>query len=152
MIAAALGARVIAVDPSPAAGARAIALGASAAGLPAGGVDVAIDAVGSAATADASVRALRPRGRHIQIGLMLGADARAPLPWDLVVARELEIYGSHGMPAADYPPMLAMVADGRLDPRRLVGTEIPLDQAGEALTAMGDPPSRRPGITVVVLP
>ena len=76
---------------------------------------------GSAATADASVRSLRRRGRHVQVGLMLGDAARAPLPWDLVVARELEIYGSHGMAAADYPPMLAMVADGRLKPRLLVG-------------------------------
>ena len=33
---------------------------------------------------------------------------------DLVIARELEILGSHGMAAHDYPEMLALVAAGRL--------------------------------------
>ena len=74
-----------------------------------GGAHVAIDALGSADTALAAVQSLRRRGRHVQVGLMLGDAARAPLPWDLVVARELEIYGSHGMAAADYPAMLDMV-------------------------------------------
>ena len=75
-------------------------------------------------------------------------DARAPLPWDLVVARELEVAGSHGMAAADYPPMLAMVADGRLRPDLLVGDVIPLERAGAALMAMDDPVARTAGITV----
>jgi alcohol dehydrogenase len=94
------------------------------------------------------VRALRRRGRHVQVGLMLGDAARAPLPWDLVVARELEIYGSHGMAAADYPAMLAMVADGRLDPRRLLGDVVPLDGIGPALAAMDAPVAARAGVTV----
>jgi alcohol dehydrogenase len=176
LIAAALGARVVAVDPSPAARARALELGAEVAVEPAraatvsvdasaaggeapvdvveitgGGVHVGIDAIGSAATAEASVRSLRRRGRHVQVGLMLGDAARAPLPWDLVVSRELEIYGSHGMAAADYPAMLAMVADGRLDPRRLVGAVVSLDEVGAALAAMDDPVARRPGLTVALL-
>jgi len=39
-----------------------------------------------------------------------------PLPMDLVIARELEIYGSHGMAARDYPAMLRMVVDGTRRP------------------------------------
>jgi alcohol dehydrogenase len=148
MIAVALGAVPIAVDPSPAARARAVALGALDE-VPSE-VDVSIDAVGSAATADAAVRSLRRRGRHVQVGLMLGADASAPLPWDLVVARELEIYGSHGMAAADYPAMLTMVADGRLDPAALVGATITLDKAPAALMAM-DNPAPNAGITTILL-
>ncbi len=116
-----------------------------------GGAHVGIDALGSAATAEASVRSLRRRGRHIQVGLMLGAATRAPLPWDLVVARELEIYGSHGMAAADYPAMLAMVDDGRLDPRRLIGAVVSLDEVGPALAAMDEIVARRTGL-VVALP
>ena len=174
MIAAALGGRVIAVDPSPAARELAVALGAEEAIEPPptslrsgvipigaqskasakatldGGVHVAIDALGSAATADASIRSLRRRGRHVQVGLMLGDAARAPLPWDVVIARELEIYGSHGMAAADYPPMLAMVADGRLRPRLLVGSVIPLTEAGRALMAMDEPIARQAGMTVAI--
>ena len=130
--------------------ARATELGASPVDT-AEDMHVSIDALGSAATAEASVRALRRRGRHVQVGLMLDAAARTPPPWDLVIARELEIYGSHGMAAADYPEMLAMVADGRLGPRRLVGRVIPLDEAGAALMAMDDPIARQAGITVAVV-
>ena len=39
--------------------------------------------------------------------------------------------------------MLAMVADGRLDPARLVGRVITLDEAGAALAAMDDPAATR---------
>ncbi|MFG1609047.1 alcohol dehydrogenase catalytic domain-containing protein [Actinoplanes sp. NPDC049265] len=115
-----------------------------------GGVHVTLDAAGSAVTADAAVRSLRRRGRHVQVGLMLGPDANAALPWDLVVARELEIYGSHGMAAAGYPDMLAMVADGRLDPAALVGRTITLDEAPAALMAM-DRPAPQAGITTILL-
>jgi alcohol dehydrogenase len=55
---------------------------------------------------------------------------------DLVIARELEIYGSHGMAARDYPAMLAMVADGTLRPGLLVGEAIGLEDVGRALAAM----------------
>ncbi|GAA0575557.1 zinc-dependent alcohol dehydrogenase family protein [Paractinoplanes ferrugineus] len=150
MIAVALGARVLAVDPSPAARAAAADLGAIAKTEVLGEADVAIDAYGSAETAMASVRSLRRGGRHVQVGLMLGADARAPLPWDLVVAHELEILGSHGMAAADYPAMLDLVVAGKLNPRRLVGSTIPLAEAGDALMAMDSPVARAGGIVVAV--
>ena len=149
MIAVALGADVYAIDPSPAARSFAADLGAK----PVDRIDdvhVSIDALGSAATADASVRALRRHGRHVQVGLMLGESARAPLPWDLVVGRELEIYGSHGMAAADYPAMLAMIADGRLNPRLLVGDVVPLAEVGRVLSAMDEPVARSSGVTVAV--
>ena len=150
LIAAALGLRVLAVDPSPAALALAASLGAVAVPSVVDEADVAIDAYGSAETAEAAVRSLRRGGRQVQVGLMLGADARAPLPWDLVVARELQVVGSHGMAAADYPPMLDLVARGRLDPGRLVGSVIPLEAAGVALTTMDSPIPAHAGITVAV--
>jgi threonine dehydrogenase-like Zn-dependent dehydrogenase len=68
---------------------------------------------------------------------------------DLVIARELEIYGSHGMAAGDYPSMLAQVADGTLRPGLLVGEVIGLEQAGAALAAM-DGPATTAGMTVVI--
>ncbi len=110
-----------------------------------------MDALGAPATAAASVRCLRRRGRHIQVGLLLGPDAAAPLPMDLVIATELEIYGSHGMAARDYPAMLAMVAEGALRPDRLVGEVIGLDGAGRALAAMDRPPVTA-GMTVIEVP
>ncbi len=46
-----------------------------------------------------------------------------------------------------YPEMLAMIADGRLRPGRLVQHWIGLDHAPEALMGMGDAP--RAGVTVI---
>ena len=68
---------------------------------------------------------------------------------ELVIARELEIYGSHGMAAGDYPAMMRMVADGTLRPGVLVGDVIGLDGVGLALAAMDGPAGA--GMTVVSL-
>ena len=163
MIGAALGARVVAVDVAPAALDLARRLGATAVvdasgdvdtaaavvEITGGGAGVSVDALGSPGTAVASVRGLRRRGRHVQVGLLLGAAATPPLPMDLVVSRELEIYGSHGMAAHEYPAMLAMVADGTLRPDLLVGSVIDLADAGDALAAMGGPTTG--GMTVAEL-
>ena len=82
---------------------------------------------------------------------MLGEDARAPLPWDLVVAYELEVYGSHGMAARDYPALLAMVSSGALRPHELVGRVITLAEAPAALVAMDSPTASTAGMTVIDL-
>ena len=162
MIAVAAGARVVAIDVSRAALAAAVELGAtvtvdaSDGGVvnrvvegTGGGAHLSLDALGSAGTAFDSIASLRKRGRHIQVGLMLGDDARAPVPMDLVVARELEIRGSHGMAARDYAAMLASISEGRLDPSRLVGRTISLDEAPAALMAM-DGPQSVAGMTVIL--
>jgi D-arabinose 1-dehydrogenase-like Zn-dependent alcohol dehydrogenase len=162
MIAVALGARVVAVDLSPVALARARDLGAEVVvgaeddpvvavrEATGGGAAVSLDAVGTTATALASVSCLRPRGRHVQVGLLLGQHAAPPVPMGPVVAQELSLHGSHGMPAADYPAMLALVAAGEVRPAELVGRVIGLDQAPAALVAMGGPADVA-GMTVVRL-
>ncbi len=161
MIAVAVGAKVIAVDTSPKALALAAELGAvtvpgdsdvvtAIRELTLGGAHLSLDAYGSRATSDNSIRCLRKRGRHIQVGLMVGDDAMAPVPMDLVVANELEILGSHGMAAHEYPAMLALIANGDVDPRILVGRTISLAEAPEALATMDSGTHR--GMTVIELP
>ncbi|HKG51786.1 MAG TPA: zinc-dependent alcohol dehydrogenase family protein [Actinomycetales bacterium] len=163
MIGVALGARVVAVDVSERALRRARELGAHEAAdargagdvaaavreVTGGGAHVSLDALGSPATAVASVRSLRRRGRHVQVGLLLGDAATPPLPMDLVVARELEVYGSHGMAAHEYPPLLRLVADGVLRPEQLVSQVLGLANAGTALAAMDDPSAGAAGMTVL---
>jgi len=162
MIAVAAGARVVAIDVSPAALDAAVALGAevridgreadvaaAVRGATDGGAHVSLDALGSLETCRNSIVGLRKRGRHVQVGLMVGAASRPTLPMDLVLSRELEIVGSHGLAARDYPEMLARVADGRLDPGRLVARTIPLDAAPDALVAMGRPADGA-GMTVIL--
>ena len=53
-----------------------------------------------------------------------------------VIGKELEIVGSHGMQASKYDEMLAMILEGRLDPQRLIGKTVALDESPAELEAM----------------
>jgi alcohol dehydrogenase len=128
------------VDPSPEARAAARRAGAeavSASGDDVRDVHLGIEAIGDEAAVAASLAGLRKRGRHVQVGL-LSEPPRVPM--HLVIARELEVLGSHGMAAHAYPELLAL----RLPVGELVTREIGLDEAPDALMAM-----RGPGITVI---
>lgn len=155
-VAVALGARVLALDVAPASLALAAELGAiPVAGteelddLTDGGADVSLDAFGSRATMAASIVCLRPRGRHVQVGLLGGDDARPAVDMGRVVGLELQLLGSHGMAAAAYPELLALVADGRLAPQRLLREPISLAAAGPRLAALGEPGAGTGGVTVI---
>ena len=116
--------------------------------LTGGGAHVSIDAIGSAGTAAASVRCLRRRGRHVQVGLLAGEEREPRVPMAELISRELEIAGVHGMPVRGYPALLRLVASGAVDPARLIGRRIGLEDAGAALAAMDRPAE---GITVIGL-
>ena len=102
-----------------------------------GGAHVSLDALGSAVTCRNSVLGLRKRGRHIQVGLMVADYKDALIPMNLVIAKELEILGSHGMQAHAYPPLLAMIVSGKLDPRKLIRKTVTLEESIDELVAMG---------------
>ena len=109
------------------------------------GVDVSVDALGREETAAVGILSLRPRGRHVQIGLF---PADPVLPMGAVIGRELSILGSHGMPAQDYPGLMALVAEGRLRPQDLIERRITLADVPDALVAMAGDRSAG-GVTVI---
>jgi alcohol dehydrogenase len=162
MIAVARGARVVAIDVSPAALELALGLGAEACVNAAacddvpeavrqetgGGAHVSIDALGSPKTCVASIEGLRRRGRHVQVGLLPPAAGVATVPMERVIAFELEITGSHGMAAHAYGPMVDMVTAGTLRPDLLITRTIGLDEAPAALAAMDAGPAA--GVTVIM--
>jgi alcohol dehydrogenase len=158
MIASAAGAGVIAVDIDPAKLALARELGAAHAvidepvkairELTGGGAHVSLDALGSTLTCGNSVRCLRRRGRHVQVGLLLADERNVAIPMARVVARELRLLGVHGMAVRHYGTLLRAIAGGSLRPGRLVAKTIGLDEAGEELAAMGR--FAQQGVTVVV--
>jgi alcohol dehydrogenase len=149
-IASALGASVIAVDIADEKLALARSLGAVAtvnagqdnapkaiADLTGGGAHVSVDALGVAATCQASVMSLRRQGRHLQIGLTSAAEkGMVPIPIDLLVLKEASVIGSYGMPAPRFDAMLQMVQTGKLAPGRLVSRTVPLEEAGAVLESM----------------
>jgi D-arabinose 1-dehydrogenase-like Zn-dependent alcohol dehydrogenase len=159
MVAAAAGARVVAVDVSPAAlelagrlGAEALVQGpdevvAAIGEVTGGGAHVSLDALGSPPTCADSIACLRRRGRHVQVGLLPGPAGTSGVPMDRVIAYELAVLGSHGMPAHAYGPMMDLVAAGTLRPDRLITARVGLDAAPAALSGMGTAPPA--GVTII---
>ncbi len=161
MIARAAGARVVAVDIADDKLALARELGAGATvnatrvadvveavrEITGGGAHVSLDALGHPDTCFNSIACLRKRGRHVQVGLMLGEHAAPAIPMSRVIANELEILGSHGMQAHRYDSLFAMLGPGGLDPARLVGRTVSLEQSIDVLTGMDSFPGV--GVTVV---
>jgi alcohol dehydrogenase len=163
MIARALGARVIGVDVAAdklelarSCGAEVVIDArevADVAGaireLTRSGAHVSIDALGSPATCRNSILSLRKRGRHIQVGLLLADQSDPPLPMSQVIARELEIRGTHGLQAREYAGMLDMITESRLHPEKLLGKTITLAEVPAELAAMDSCPGV--GVTIAVL-
>ena len=112
-----------------------------------GGVHLSVDALGSKITCHNSILGLRIRGRHIQIGLMAGKDHLPEIPMGNVIAHELEIIGSHGMQAHKYPEMLEMITTGKLQPEKLIGKTVTLEEGVEILKNMDQ--FKETGVTVI---
>ncbi|MBX0322851.1 zinc-dependent alcohol dehydrogenase family protein [Halomicroarcula sp. F13] len=149
----ALGARVVAVDVRDAPLELARAVGASATvdasasddvptavrDLTDGGAHVSVDALGRAETCRNSVQSLRSRGRHVQVGLTTDAErGEVPLPTDRMTRWDVDFLGSRGMPPSRYDELLALVADGTVDPGELVTRRVALDDVSDRLAAMSD--------------
>jgi alcohol dehydrogenase len=157
MIAKSQGAKVYAIDINDAALVIARSLGAETINSKTtdpvaflqdlGGAHVAVDALGSQQTASASVLSLARRGRHLQLGLLLNATGLTEIPMARVIAWELDLLGSHGMAARDYPEMLALVASGALKPETLITREVDLTDGAKALAELDSQPFG--GITVI---
>ncbi len=160
MIAKALGAKVVAVDRNTEALAVATELGAdhvlvadgqdipaAIAALTGGGSHVAVDAVGSEQTASDGILGLRRQGRHVQVGLLPPIEGHPRIPMARVIAWELDVLGSHGMAAVDYPEMLALIEQGKLEPQRLIERTIGLDELAELLPVFDQ--AKVAGMTII---
>lgn len=160
MIAAAFGARVIAVDVAEDKLVFAKGIGAevvinSAYGLTVeailditdGGAHISIDALGHPEILINSVSSLRKRGKHIQVGIMQAGQHQAPVPIDKVIGRELEIIGSHGMQAHRYLEMLEMIRKRKLKPQKLIGKTVSLEDSISEIIDMNN--FAATGVTVI---
>jgi alcohol dehydrogenase len=149
MIAAARGVQVLAVDVDDDKLAFASTLGATStlradrvddmadavAGLTDGGAHASIDAVGGARQMRASIDSLRPLGRHVQVGLLVADDSEPAVPMARVLRQELEIRGSHGLQAGAYPEMLDEIARGLLEPAKLIGRRVGLQEGVDLMVS-----------------
>ena len=81
---------------------------------------------------------------RVDIEVALGGGQRSVTE---LLLDELEVFGSHGMQAFRYTEMMAMIEQGKLEPGKLLGETITLDDSLEALVNMDQFTST--GVTVI---
>ncbi len=101
------------------------------------GADVAIDAVGAAATRDLAVKAIRKGGECVWLGLH--DDATAVGGWDIVLG-EKTIYGSFAVRPRDLHAALRLLGSGRIVLEPWVRT-FPLAEGAEVFMRLVTAPS-----------
>lgn len=112
-----------------------------------GGVDLAVEAVGSGAVARQAFDALAPGGRAVVAGLTpFAEEIRIPVV-SLLLDRSVRgsIYGSLD-PARDFPRLFELCARGELEIEVLAGPDHPLEQVNQAFEALGSGRSVRPRV------
>ena len=156
----AMGARVVVVDIVEEKLSNAMRMGAEAAvnakdgdtaahirEVTGGGAHVSVEALGIAATTNASIECLRPLGRHVQVGMPVGHTAHMDINMNAVYMKNLALYGTRGMPSWKYPSLLGMITSGRVDVAPMIAREIGLSDVSAELRAMNGPTP--PGVAVV---
>lgn len=93
-----------------------------------GGVDVAVEAIGNPDVMRQAFRSVKQGGRVVIVGY---TDKELCVSAARLMFRELEVIGSLGCRAADFPPLVDLVRRGKL--KLLVSDKMPLDQINEAL-------------------
>ncbi len=112
-----------------------------------GGVDAAIECVGVSHTMMDAFNMIRAGGRAVVVGLAAFADTLSIPPIALLTEKSLtgSIYGSAN-PAMDFPKLVSLWEQGRLDLAALVGKTRPLEEVNEGIAEM-----REGSLTRVVL-
>jgi L-iditol 2-dehydrogenase len=100
--------------------------------------DVLIECSGADQAIETGLRALRPAGRAVLVGMT--ASPTTPLPLGVIQAGELQVTGTFRY-ASTYPAAIALAAEGAIDLDGLVSGHYRLDQTEEALTASSRDPA-----------
>lgn len=114
--------------------------------LTGGGAQVSVEALGIAATTNASVDCLATLGRHVHVGMPSG-DGMMNINMRAIYTKQLSFYGTRGMPSWKYPKLLGMIERGDVDISPMVAREVTLSAASAELRAMKGPTS--PGTAVI---
>ncbi len=113
--------------------------------LTGGGADVGFEAIGNPSTQEQTFASLRTGGRFVVVGY-----SSKPMTLDSgrVMYREMEIIGSLGCRAVDYPRVLDLVRQGKIKVQELVTDRYPLEDINAGLDAL----RQGKGIRSVVVP
>ncbi|MFJ6534342.1 zinc-binding dehydrogenase [Microbacterium sp. NPDC091662] len=100
--------------------------------------DVVIESSGTIPGLDAAVSAAVRGGTVVMLGLQRGGGAPAPMA--TAITRELTLRGSFRF-GAEFDEVIAALADGSLDVRRIISQVLPVDDALDAFELAADPAS-----------
>lgn len=113
--------------------------------LTGGGADVAFEAIGNPSTQAQTFASLRTGGRFVVVGF-----SGKPMTLDTgrVMYREMEILGSLGCRAVDYPKVIQLALQGKIKVVELVTARFSLDDINKGLDTL----RRGEGIRSVIVP
>jgi alcohol dehydrogenase len=100
-----------------------------------GGANLSMDALGSHETSTNSINCLAKKGKHIQVGI-LGSEKNIIVSTADLIAKEIEIIGSHGMPIADYNIIFDLIASKKIDPSLLIDRTVKLEHVHQEMLKM----------------
>jgi L-iditol 2-dehydrogenase len=92
--------------------------------------DVLLECTGAVSVVRAGIRALRPAGTAVLVGM--GPDSDPPLPVGYIQTRELTVTGTFRY-TNTYPDAIELAASGRVRLDDLVGARLPLEETEAAL-------------------
>ncbi|HEX6303097.1 MAG TPA: zinc-binding dehydrogenase [Anaerolineales bacterium] len=113
--------------------------------LTGGGADIGFEAIGNPTTQAQTFASLRTGGRFVMVGY---SAEKMSLDAGRVMYREMEIIGSLGCRAVDYPRVLDLARLGKIKVEELVTATYPLDEINSAFDGL----RRGEGIRSVVTP
>jgi L-iditol 2-dehydrogenase len=108
------------------------------------GADLAVEAVGMAQTVDMAVRCVRKGGSVTLVG---NVSPRVELPLQVVVTRELTLYGSCAS-SGEYPACLDMLVRGSVDAAPILSAAAPLADGASWFERLY---RKEPGLLKVIL-
>ncbi|CAL1141060.1 unnamed protein product [Cladocopium goreaui] len=98
--------------------------------------DVCIEVIGSKATFEQAVMAVRDGGRACYVGIA-SATTRAEVPITHLVRRRISLVGSYGARASkDMPELLQIAADGGVDLKSAVTRRFSMEEAAQAYSLL----------------
>ena len=101
--------------------------------LTGGGADVAMEVIGNPRTIEEAFESVRVGGRLCVVGYTHEAIS---IVAGKIMFKELEVVGSLGCRPVDYVPLIRMVEQGKIDVKRQVTHRFSLDEIGKAFEVM----------------
>ncbi len=98
------------------------------------------EVIGRPETIETAFECVRPGGRLVVVGY---TDQQVSLSAGKIMFREIEVVGSLGCRPVDYPRIIRMCAEGKLDVSKLVTHRFPLEKISDAFEVMKNGESLR---------